>query len=256
MSYIKSFMLEFKRMCDSKYLIYGVIGICVYMSVLRLEDLFGESTMYILVNVVNLMGFILVIMIAYEIYGNVFIDDFDNKYIYQVLMRNHNVFFYTLRKTFWIFLSAMVSVAFGMVLYTLTVKLNHIWSDETTAFMARTPFGQLYVNEHYVLYVLLAGLQFGILAGMMSVIGSLVSLFVNNKIFAGAITVISVFACNLLGGYFQHAETNIFTLFSSFYNQKGIASGWIQHCIVLGMIFYCMGSVLIYLRIKWRLRHE
>lgn len=256
MKQVRQFLVDGKRLLYSWHIIYGIVGICLYMMALRLEDLFGNAAVYIVSQVVYVMGFVLVIMISYEVYGNCFLQDFENRYIYQMLLRGGNVFLYTISKTFWIFISAMSSVAFGVLLFSCVSKIGHVWTDELTGYLANTVFGKLYVSGHYLLYLFLLGLQFGILCGMMSMLGSLISLFINNRLLAGASAVIAAFACNLLRGIFWHGDANLFALFLATQNMTLHAQGWILHCIVLGVSFFIVGTVLIYVRIKWRLRHE
>lgn len=257
MKLLNTFLSDGKRLFDSHHLLYGSIVVCLYMMALRLEDLQGDSAVYIVTVVLYSMGFVLVIMISYEVFGNCFLEDFKSKYIYQELLCKGNLFFYTASKTFWIFVSSMFCVAFGVTLFSCISKIGNLWTDELTAYLVNTPYGILYKNGHYLLYLFLSGLQFGILAGMMSMVGSLVSLFINNKLLAGASAVIFVYVCNLIKGIFWHGKTyNLFSLFLSTQNMVQQADGWIVHCIVLGLLFYGIGTLLIFIRIRWRLRHE
>ncbi len=256
MKQMKMFIIDGLRLVQSLHLLYGILGICLYIMATHLEDMQGDSAVYLVTQAFLLMGFLLTIMIAYEVFGNCFIEDFKNKYIYQIILREGNIFFYTVSKTFWIFVSAMLSVAFGILLFTCICKIGHPWIDEFTEDFSVTPFGKLYQDGHYMTYLFLAGLQFGILAGMMAMVGSLVSLFIKNKLLAGASTVVAVFTCNLIKGIFWHEGVNMFQLFLLPFNWLYQAKGWTSHCIKLGLLFYLVGTILIYIRIKWRLRHE
>lgn len=253
---LRCFVVDGKRLLDSRNLLYGIIGVALYLLTARLEDMKGDGVVYIVTMTMYVNSAMLVIMLGYEIFGNSIMNDFKNRYIYQVYLRSGNLVFYTISKTFWIFLSAMLGVGLGVALFALCVKPGHVWADELTTYLIQTPWGGVYKNHHYFLFLLLVGMQFGVLAGMMAMIGCLISLFVQNRWLAGSAALIAAYGFNFLGGIFEHSEVPFLGIYLFMENMTTFADKWLLHGGLLALLFYVVGTILIYARIRWRLRYE
>lgn len=256
MNALRFFLVDGKRMWKSCNLIYGILGIAMYMALVRLEDMKGDAVTYIVMGIMYVNSFVLVIMFAYEIFGNAIADDFKHKYIYQIVQRNNHLFFYTASKTFWIFVSSMLGTGLGVALYSLCLKINHVWADEYTDYLGNSSLGAIYNGKHYFIFLFLAGLQFGMLSGIMSMIGCLVSVIISNKWLAGSATVVGAYGFNLLGGVFKNEEVPFIGLFSVMHNLKSLGSGWMMRCFFMCILFYFIGTLLIYSRVQWRIINE
>lgn len=262
MSIGKILYLDWCRLVHSKSMIWGACGIAIYMLVMRLEDPQYSTVVEWVTGSMEVWSFVMVIMITYEVYGNCILEDMENHYLYAILREQKSLFLYSLSKMMIIFISCVLTTALGITLFALCCRLNMNWTGPQNDYLrGYSAFSTIYDQGHYLLWFILVGMQFGLLAGMMAMIGTIVSLFIENRILAGASTIIALTAFNQLEGIFWHRYSfgggmHILGMYQAFYNAYHLSSGWLSHCLFLAGIFFIITTIIIYFRLKWRLRHE
>lgn len=262
MKFYRYLKTDFLRMMQSHALVLAVVGIVLYTLTIGVET--GECITVVgrLTQSMLCWGFILVLAIVYQVYGNCFLDDVENHFLYDSLLRTKHLLPYVLSKSITVFFSSVITVIGGIVLFAFCMRLQLEWADGTTAVYARSSgFHTLYAQEHYILWIILIGFQFGLLAGSMSIMGSLTSLFIQNRILSSAVSVMTALICDQLNGIFLFrfpfdGEMHMISLFLSFNVRYDLCNGWMTRCLLLSGMFFLAGTVAIYLRLKWRLRYE
>ncbi|MDD3278935.1 MAG: hypothetical protein PHG16_08640 [Lachnospiraceae bacterium] len=131
---------------------------------------------------VNLSG----IMIAYAFcafsYATVFCEDLENKYARYSINRG-NVWKYVVSKAVVVYGSSVITMVLGSLLFISAIRLKIPWtSDFGGQDMYLTGmYCSLIAGEHYWAYIFLCTLQMGMLAGVLSLAASFLSMFVSNK---------------------------------------------------------------------------
>ena len=77
----------------------------------------------------------------------------------------------------------MITMVLGSLLFVASIRLKIPWTSEglQDAFFMEGMYGSLIVGKHYWPYVFLSALQMGMLAGVLSLAASFLSMFVSNK---------------------------------------------------------------------------
>lgn len=125
------------------------------------------------------------VMIAYAFcafaYGTVFCEDLEKHYARYSIQRGSRLS-YVLSKTFLIYVSSMVVMVLGGLLFVGLLRSILPWVAESVyEGYKEGMYGFLVAGEHYVTYIFLWLLQRGMVAGVLSLIASLVSTFISNK---------------------------------------------------------------------------
>lgn len=125
------------------------------------------------------------VMIAYAFcafaYGRVFCEDLEKHYARYSIQRGSRLS-YVLSKTFLIYVSSMVVMVLGGLLFVGLLRSILPWLvEDGFGGYEEGMYGFLVAGGHYVSYIFLWLLQKGVLAGVLSLIASLVSTFISNK---------------------------------------------------------------------------
>lgn len=128
------------------------------------------------------------IMLAYIFcafpYATAFCEDLENQYLRYQLIRG-NLKRYILSKVAVIFVSSVVTMVAGTVLFLLLCRTQGAWADwqiNDYAIQLAGCYGRLVKGGHYMLYCILYSAQLGMLAGIFSVLAAFFSLFIPNKV--------------------------------------------------------------------------
>lgn len=127
------------------------------------------------------------IMLAYVFcafpYAAVFCEDMEKQYIrYAVIRGNYKS--YVISKLIIIYLSSLIVMVLGTVLFLFLCRLQGPWADwsiDSFEIQLAGSYGWLVKSGHYFLYCTLSAVHLGILAGTLSVAAAFLSLYISNK---------------------------------------------------------------------------
>ena len=131
---------------------------------------------------VNMSG----IMIAYAFcafsYATVFCEDLENNYARYSINRG-NIWKYVISKTIVVYGASVITMVLGSLLFVAAIRIIVPWTSDFghQDIYFTGMYGSLIVEEHYWAYIFLCALQMGMLAGVLSLAASFLSLFVSNK---------------------------------------------------------------------------
>lgn len=183
--------------------ILGVIGIMVISSIeSRQWHLSVLNTFYL---VTYSMPFLLTFIFSTMTYSDAFSEDIQCKYIYAQLIRG-DLRKYMLAKVISIFISGLLTMTLGMFLYAILLRGYMPWLNlEESTFESLMESGGLreVLQQHsFLLYYFLFSLQYGIVAGVLSVFSAYMSLYYANKLFILTIPIVVWYFIDYTLGYF------------------------------------------------------
>lgn len=194
--------IDIERAFLNKKFIFGIIGVVSVMIGASIETQQWHISVLNALNLVTFsMPFLLCFIFSTFTYGDSFCEDIECKYIYLQTIRG-GLFKYTLSRVITIFISAFLTLAFGMILYTLLLKCYLPWSDlEESTYMMLVESGGFKVvlqQKWFLLYCILFSCQYGISAGILSVLASYISLFYSNRLFVLSIPLMVWYGMDLI----------------------------------------------------------
>ena len=178
---------DIRRLIKNYPIYLAIVGVAVSMW-FSLEDYaFTEGMVH--GNALDTYGFAVSmsgIMIAYAFcafsYATVFCEDLEYKYARYSINRG-NTWKYVVSKAVVVYGASVITMVLGSLLFVASIRLKIPWTSEglQDAFFMEGMYGSLIVGKHYWPYVFLSALQMGMLAGVLSLAASFLSMFVSNK---------------------------------------------------------------------------
>lgn len=119
-------------------------------------------------------------------YATVFCEDLEHKYIYYDLTRE-NLRSYVIRKSAVIFGSSVLVVVAATAIFSAICRFSLPWIPEDTQrgayqFLVFGAYGGLLEKGHAFWFLVMNAARMGMLAGLLSLMASLFSLFVSNRV--------------------------------------------------------------------------
>jgi len=253
--------MDFYRAVCSRRFTIGIIGIPIMMQLASIETFrWRLSVLNTFWLVVYSLPFLLTLIFCAFIYADSLCEDFEYKFIYAEIIRG-NLCRYAMSKTITIFLTSVVAMALGMVLFAITLRLQVPWISlsESTYQVAITEggFREILESEHYLAYFGLFGVQFGLLAGVLSLLAAYVSLYISNKLLVLSVPVVAYY----LLVYFENGISgspylNIGCIFDASNNLWRNDAFSFLYAVAIAVVFGLILSFLIYRRLNRRIRNE
>ncbi|MDO4274807.1 MAG: hypothetical protein Q4D16_14155 [Eubacteriales bacterium] len=125
-------------------------------------------------------------MIAYAFcafsYATVFCEDLENKYA-RYSMNRGSTCRYVVSKAIVVYGSSVITMVLGALIFVVSIRLQVPWTvsgvDQGSYLVGM--YHSLVSEGHYWLYIFLYALQMGMLAGILSLAASFLSLFISNR---------------------------------------------------------------------------
>ncbi|MCI8873127.1 MAG: hypothetical protein HFH51_09790 [Lachnospiraceae bacterium] len=179
------FFTDLYRLLTRKetYLSVAGVALTLFFAVGSWEEL-AESVIYTLLLSTYSAGFILSFVFCALPYGSVYSEELENNYIRYAVNRG-GLMKYIISKNLVIFLSSVLAMGLGCLLFAVIVSFHLPWIDAQTyeTFISFCGYRDVLDNGNYVLWVALYGIQWGIFGGCLSLISSWLSLYISNKLF-------------------------------------------------------------------------
>lgn len=120
-------------------------------------------------------------------------EDMEHRYVYPQVCRGE-VRKYTISKVLVCFISSVLCMVTGTVLFVLTYRLRYPFCDVTTSvydfYIARDVFRNVLAAGHPILFFAASASLSGMLAGLLSLLAMYLSLFIRNRLFVVCVPMI------------------------------------------------------------------
>lgn len=253
--------MDFNRSIFSWQFVIGIFGVVGVMFFAILDDIeLNISIVYVCALVLQGVPVMLSYIFCAFPYASCFCEDKENKYFNLEVIRG-KLSFYTCSKVIVIFLTAIITMTLGLLIFVTILHTFLPWiTVENSVSQTLLTVGGLHKilqNDHYYLYYLLSGIQQGILAGILSLFGSYLSLFIRNKLLIWSVPVIGYYFFEiLLLEIFGEKSIGLVDLFNSV--NRLWTDDLISYLFTVGIgiclavIFY----IFIYIRLKGKMQFE
>lgn len=256
--YIK---MDLYRAIFSWRFLIGILGVVFVMFLAILESQQLESgILYIYALVVYGLPFMITMIFCAFSYASSFCEDWENKYFRLEVIRG-KLGMYTCSKVIAVFLTAMLTMAIGVTLFVSILHIFLPWiirQDPTyESYLVAGVLHGVLKSRNFLLFFFLSGIQQGILAGILALFASYLSLYISNKLLILSFPAIGYyFIENILGVILGENTINFNLLFDSAYSFW--SNGLISYifAIIIGIFSSVIFYILIYIRLKGRMQNE
>lgn len=228
--------------------------VCVALSLLfSLEEdgLQSQGAVYTYLRSLNMTGVLVAYAFCTWSFGLSLCEDMEKKYILYQLSRG-DLKKYVVSKTIVIFLSSLLTMVLGSILFLFACRCRIPWNDETldglSAFCYGT-FDSLIREKHYFCYCLLCSVFQGMRAGILSLWAAVFSTIISSKIMVLALPILMY---QILIAYNRKwYGINIFDI----YYVKIFEDDWKMAVllILICIVMLVSGGTVMYKRLKARL---
>ena len=219
------------------------------------EIRYDNNVLYYIVQLTRDHKYFLIYLIVFFVYGGSFIDDFRYQYIRQVLQYKR-IFIYVCSKMIVIFISSMLAIAISLLLSSLVLRIFKPWSGENMDYFYQMNLASVYGSENYVLLILLMGLQIGLMAGFLCCSSAFVSIWIENKILCGTMTMLVMLTIQYITGCFVDDTQSFITYFTPACNYMAWGNHWIEKAVIISGSGFIVCLILTYVSIIRRIRNE
>lgn len=257
---------DVKRIFSGIYFVTAVLLVTMVLGLTMLEQKdWNLSIFEILENTAYRVEYLLILAFVTIPYAGCFIDDFAHKSVYQTLVRC-DLRKYIISKTVCIFWSSVAATVIGILIYVIFLRITgHEWfSYKLIEYYNINGIGvpdlelwSLIENGHSMIFYTIMGMQIGILAGITSLVSAFLSLFIKNKMMVMVAPIIIVYIMMFyLQGIFGFGENNVMQLFSIFNNYTFWGSHFFIRCCITGLFSFFALTLMIYYRVRRRIRYD
>jgi len=239
------------RLITGSELYLAIIGtVCALFFALENSGI-QTSVLDTFIHTRTLSGHVLTYIFCALPYASIFCEDLEDKYIYYAVNRG-KLRNYTISKVVHIYLSSVVTMVLGVLIYCLIVRIWVPWglaSDTYYESALEGCYNFLVLHSRYLLYCLAYAFNLGLLAGTLSVAASYISLYIHSRII-----VLTVPALLILILY-EIADNSKFTVmaFEPLYNSFPAEAHNFLFILLLSLIPVLIFTVLIYRRLQKKL---
>lgn len=183
-------------------------------------------------------------------FATVYVEDIEHKYIRYSTIRG-NLKSYVLSKTIVIYLSSVLVMFLGTFLFLLMCRMQLPWAvynpydQDSYGVELAGCYAFFLKKEWYLLYCLLCSLHMGAIAGALSNIASMCSVFISNRALVLAIPMI-IFRIFIFIGVGPKGFYNIYALYADnkFFEQDGLNLLFVMLLSIILSLVSAFGSYL------------
>ncbi len=243
-----------------KFLI-GVLGVAFVMYIASMEGIASDTNVtYVVWLIVYGMLFMISLVFSAFPYSGCFCEDFEQKYAYSQIERG-SLRNYAIAKTIAIMLVTATTMMLGVMFYVSLLHMKLPWFDEADAICQSAlelgGFRAILQKGWYLAYFALFGFQYGVMAGILALLASYVSLYINNKLLTLSVPfmgfyLISYYSRALFGDYEKINLLYVFNATFNVWNNDLISFGY---AILVGLFFAVILGSLIFLKLKRKINY-
>ena len=176
---------DVKRSLVSMKLITAILLTVAVLLLATLEGIALNTDVYYIFSLVMYgMPAMIVLICAAIPYADSFCEDIEKRYIYQQAIRG-DIKMYVSARVLSIFLSAVITVSLGLLIYVILLSTGLEWIDkeelQTNLTEKNNALGFLLRQGWYILYYFCYGIWYGILGGILALWASYLSLHISNR---------------------------------------------------------------------------
>lgn len=199
------------------------------------------------------VGFKLSFVFCVLPFGTAFCEELENHYIKYVLIRG-NLKKYAVSKAIVIFLASVAVMAMGVLMFAIICSFKMPWI-EVESYDSDVAYKSLLANNHYVVWVAVYGVQWGIFAGCLSLASAFCSLYISNRLLLLAMPVL---ICQIItelgtGNFRQIVWLNPHIVFDARYRIFGSDSKTFLWALVSGLAVATAFGTFSYIRLRKRM---
>ena len=185
--------IEFGRVFCKKEFYFSVPGIAIILFLSANDGMgnMGDSALAAVLLSSYDAGFLIAFSLAAIPYATAFTDELEYNYAKYLIIRG-NLKSYVFSKMLVIFISSVLAMGFGIACFGICCAAGLPWVNEGIGEYILQFGGYRYflAHGHYLLWFLLYGIQWGILAGILSMAAAFCSLFLPNKLLVYSVPVL------------------------------------------------------------------
>lgn len=207
------FKTDIIRLCKSGTWLIGIIGVTFFLFFsLETHGILSENVLSTYFLSSTLAGVLITYVFCAFPYTFVFGADLEYKYIRYALIRG-NLKSYTASKAIVIYLSSVMTMVSGTLLFLLLCHTKYPWVNfhiDDLEILRIGSYGELLEQGHYLIYGILYALHMGMLAGFLSLFAAFCSIYISNK---AMVLVLPILLFQILAAY-DFCEYNIYIFFA------------------------------------------
>lgn len=183
------FRTDLYRAFTGKEIWIGTVGVAfaMFFALGSLEELESSVIDTVIFSAYN-VGFMLTFVFCAFPFGGAYCEELENHYARHLLIRG-SLKKYVIAKSAVIFLSSIVTMTLGVVLFAVICRARLPWIDMET-YDSSVAYEGLLQNGNYLLWTVVYGAQWGIWAGCLSVVSAFCSLYISNRLLLLAMPVL------------------------------------------------------------------
>lgn len=230
------FKIDAERMLFSLRFWVAVLFVpCILLAGI-LEDVSLESDVCGIVAIVMYsIPSVLILLCGSFAFADSFCEDIEHKYMMQQILRG-GIKQYVAARLINIFLGAMAVTALGLLLYACILRIWFPWngvSDIYEDWLVAGRFTGLLSHQHYVLYFLMYGIQYGALVGILALWSAYISLFAPNRMLVWSFPVIGFYFFDNLYSTLFPGNAAISLLFTLSFN--AFKNDWMEMVVIVSI---------------------
>lgn len=248
---------DIHRILHRKETYLGVLGVtaALFFSIGNVNDI-SVSVIYTFLLSTYSVGFVLSFVFCVLPYGTVYSEELENHYMRYLISRG-DLKKYVFSKTITTFLSSILVMGAGCMLFALLCASRLPWIDSQTYESIKNSAGYLTLisQKLYILWFGVYGIQWGIFAGCLSLAAEFFSLYISNKLLVLAMPIFLYQIVIELGtGTFRkYGKFDPLIIFDARYNLFENDLKMILWALVVGVTFAIIVGVASYFKIKKRM---
>jgi len=250
---------DVRRLCHANnFLIAFLLSIFILFLTIVERRIWDQNIIYMVNMASESVSGLFLMSMATIPFSFCFVDDFQNKYVCQELVRT-DLKRYVISKCLLIYLSSFLTIVISIMGFILFLRVTgHEWDNNGYGWVEQYRFIELYsLLEHrrYIGFYLLLSAQKGMLGGMLSLFAAFLSLVIRNRMMVMASPVIIAYILKYYGNVFiGYQGLNVMGLFDVMYNITEFGENIYFRSILVSLVgsFICVIGVFFRVRRKVR----
>lgn len=262
LTYLRYIKINIIRCVKSYKILGGIAGVLLSLIFATVENKSNKNSVVFMVRYIidGIPFYLCMIFCAVPFAASICEDMAFNFHKVQIIRQNLRA--YIVARVFVIFLSAVIAMMLGFLLFVAVLKFRLPWvmANDSAYQISIESDGlrSFLVNKEFVIYYLLMSIQLGMLSGCLSLTATVFSLFVKNKLLVYSVPVIVLY---LMANFawsipIEFDPLNFYKVFMPFYNVYNHDIGSFIWSIFIGVLTATCLGITIFYKVKRMVRNE